>query len=96
MSRGEGSDTDRMVDQALRDYLLAYAEGRCSLEEFYRWFMATVVTPLDDLVPDPAAQRRVYDIVRELAEYTDGIWTEAQLRRRLRRYSREPLLQAVS
>jgi hypothetical protein len=84
------------LDQSLREHLLAYADRRCSLTEFDHWFTAHVLTPLDQLTSDKESQRRVYEIVGELAEYDDGIWTEQQLRTHLRRLAFVPVLFAAS
>jgi len=83
-------------DQSLRDHLPAYAEGQCSLVEFDRWFTLHVLTPLDQLTSDRERQRRVYSIVGEVAEYDDGVWTEKQLRFRLRGLAHAPVLLADS
>ena len=87
---------EQRLDEDLRDHLLSYVEGRCSLAEFRRWFMLSAVKPLDALTTVPVSRRRVYDIMRILAEYGDGIWTETQLRRLLRRTSSQPLRTAAS
>ena len=84
------------LDRSLRDHLLAYADGQCSLVDFDHWFTAHVLTPLDQLTSDKESQRRVYSIVGELAEYDDGVWTERQLRSRLRRLALAPVLLAAS
>jgi chloramphenicol 3-O-phosphotransferase len=84
------------LDQSLRDHLLAYADGQCSLVDFDRWFTTHVLTLLEQLTSDRESQRRVYSIVGELAEYDDGVWTEKQLRARLRRLANAPVLLAAS
>ncbi|GEM_PF-6112676 len=84
------------LDRSLRDQLLAYADGQCSLVDFDHWFTAHVLTPLDELTVDQESRRRVYSIVGELAEYDDGVWTEKQLRAHLRRLARTPVLLAAS
>ena len=87
---------NQTADRTLRDQLESYAEGHRSFAEFHRWFMTSMVTPLETIAPDAESRRRVYDILRDMAEFEDGIWTEAQLRRRLRRLSREPVLHVAS
>ena len=84
------------MDRELREHLLAYADGHCSLVDFDHWFTAHVLTPLDQLTSDQESRHRVYSIVGELAEYDDGIWTERQLRSRLRRLALVPVLLAAS
>jgi hypothetical protein len=61
--------------------LAQYAAGSISLAEFRAWFVP-VTWDLDDTA-EPDGNQMVYDIENLYAEYTDGYWTEAELRERL-------------
>jgi len=66
----------------IRDWLARYLAGEVSLSEFRQWFVpATWDIELGD---DPAAARLSYDLELRFAEFSNGHWTEEQLKSLLR------------
>lgn len=64
---------------AIRDQLARYLKGEASLREFEEWF--TAHTWDVDRIGDQEAQDLTYEIELRLAEFTNGHWTEDDLRR---------------
>ena len=70
------------LDMEIREKLASYFEGRISLEDFEDWFVSAswnVVQSKNRQLID-----MVYDIELLLAEFTDGCWTQAELKQLLR------------
>lgn len=69
--------------------LEAYTTGEETLAAFQRWFVAEVLGPIEDLAGDRSTTDFAYRIGLRLFEATDGIWTEAELKREFRRLLRQ-------
>jgi hypothetical protein len=72
---------------AIRECLAAYVEGKISLHEFENWFFRKTWDV--DKEGDPALIDLVYQIKLNWAEFSNGDWTEVELRDMLR-----PLVQS--
>jgi hypothetical protein len=70
------------LETVIREQLTRYLSGEISLQEFQRWFISTTwdVEQSNDLAAEELAQA----IELRLAEYTNGDWTEQELRGWLR------------
>jgi hypothetical protein len=66
------------LDLEIRQRLAQYAAGAISLAEFRAWFVPAT-WDLDDTA-GPDSNQMAYDIENLYAEYTDGYWTEPELR----------------
>jgi len=77
-----GLDMSNSLDFNIRERLAEYLAGEISLHEFEDWFFPETwdVDQLDNL----ALTNLVYGIKLRLAEYSNGDWTEKELRDRLR------------
>src|SRR5258708_12213450 len=77
-----GLDMSYSLDFNVRERLAEYLAGEISLHEFEDWFFPETwdVDQLDNL----ALTNLVYGIKLRLAEYSNGDWTEKELRDRLR------------
>ena len=67
---------------SIRGRLAAYVAGRISLHEFEDWFFQKTWDV--DKEKDPALIDLVYQIKLNWAEFSNGDWTEDELRRMLR------------
>ena len=63
---------------AIREHLAAYVEGKISLHEFENWFFRKTWDV--DKAGDPALIDLVYQIKLNWAEFSNGDWTEVELR----------------
>ena len=70
-----------LIDTQIRQRLLRQVAGEITLEQFVAWF-APVVWRIDSA--SPAARDLAYEIELRLAEYSNGDWTEGELKRLFR------------
>ncbi len=70
------------LDHEIRDKLGSYLLGEFSLEDFKDWFVP--VSWDVDHGNNQAAIKMVYEIELRLAEYSDGYWSEDELKNLLR------------
>jgi hypothetical protein len=70
------------LDHEIRDKLGSYLLGEFSLEDFKDWFVP--VSWDVDHGNNQAAINLVYEIELRLAEYSDGYWSEDELKNLLR------------
>lgn len=68
------------LELEIRQKLAQYAVGAMTLAEFRAWFVPAT-WDLDDTV-NPEGSRLVYEIENLYVEFTDGYWTEPELRER--------------
>lgn len=66
----------------IRDHLLAYLAGEISLRDFEDWFFPK--TWEVDKIGDTALQDLVYQIKLDWAEFSNGDWSEKELRSMLK------------
>lgn len=76
-------DDDALL--AFRQRLEAYTTGAEALPSFQRWFTREILGTIDELTDDRANQDLVRQVGLRLFEVTDGVWTDAELRREFRR-----------
>ena len=67
--------------QELKNKVGDYIAGRVSLEEFEDWFVSLLLD--EEAKKDPVLSQRVYDVELKLAEYSNGYWTENELKEHL-------------
>lgn len=77
-----GSDMQYSLDFEIRNHLAAYLAGEISLHDFEDWFFSKTWNV--DQMNDPALIDLVYEIKLNWAEFSDGDWTEEELRSMLR------------
>lgn len=70
------------LDYEIRDHLAAYLASEISLHDFEEWFFPKTWNV--DSLDDPALIDLVYEIKLDWAEFSNGDWTEEQLRDMLR------------
>ena len=77
-----GLDMTHSLDFNIRERLAEYLADEISLRDFENWFFPETwdIDRLDDL----ALTNLVYGIKLRLAEFSNGDWTETELRSRLR------------
>lgn len=78
-----------VLEHHIRECLLRYLSGDISLTEFEKWFASETWNV--DIVGDERHAQLTHEIELLLAEYTNGHWTEAELREQLQRYAEAPL-----
>ena len=71
------------LEHEIREHLRRYVDGRISLREFDAWFVPA--TREVDRTGPPEAIDLTYEVFLRLAEYTNGDWTESELKEILRR-----------
>ena len=71
------------LDHDIRERLAQYLRGETRLRDFDAWFVPA--TWEVDQERDPVAYDLTNEIYLRLAEYSNGHWTEAELKDRLRR-----------
>lgn len=79
---------DAIVLRDLRQRLEAYTTGEETLLAFRHWFLAEILGPIEDLTDDLAGRKFAYKVGLRLFEAGDGVRTEAELKRELRRLLR--------
>src|ERR1700694_4454681 len=77
-----GSDMQHSLEFEIRDRLLAYLAGEISLHDFEDWFFPK--TWEVDKLGDPALLDLVYEIKLDWAEFSNGDWSEKELRSMLK------------
>jgi hypothetical protein len=77
-----GSDMQHSLELEIRDRLSAYLAGETSLHEFEDWFFPKTWDV--DKLDDPALLDLVYQIKLDWAEFSNGDWSEKDLRDMLR------------
>jgi hypothetical protein len=70
------------VEHQIRDQLIRYLSGEISLQALSDWLVPYVLTL--DQKTDPAAADLAFEIELRLAEYSNGDWTQDELRDILR------------
>ncbi len=70
------------LDFEIRNHLAAYLAGEISLHDFEDWFFSKTWNV--DQMNDPAFIDLVYEIKLNWAEFSNGDWTEEELRSMLR------------
>jgi len=70
-------------EQKIREAVLQYIAGRIQLRQFQEWFAANT---WDVRAESSDAQQLVNEIDLLLAEFSNGHWTEGELRSRLQQY----------
>lgn len=71
----------------IHDHLARYLAEEMSLSEFWDWFMPQTWDVGHDV--DQATAGTAYDIQLLLFEFSDDLWTEDELRDRLRWFARD-------
>jgi len=71
----------RETDLEICDRLVQYLDGEISLHQFEDWFVPTVWSV--SRTTDAGTQALVGEIELRLAEFSNGHWTEAELRTNL-------------
>ena len=66
------------LEQAIQEQLRRYIDGQISLREFDAWFVPA--TRAVDRTGPPEAIDLTYEVFLRLAEYSNGDWTEAELK----------------
>ena len=66
------------LEQDIREQLRRYIDGQISLREFDAWFVPA--TRAVDRTGPPEAIDLTYEVFLRLAEYSNGDWTEAELK----------------
>ena len=69
------------LDREIQDRLVGYLAGEVSLSEFRNWFDSA--TWDFEQAANPILAELMGEITLRLAEYSDGHWTEEELRRKL-------------
>jgi hypothetical protein len=69
------------LSRDIREWLARYLAGEISLHEFDNWFASATWT--SDETADHETRELAHTIEHQLAEYTDGYWTEDELKRML-------------
>ena len=82
------------LEQAIREHLMQYVEGRISLREFDSWFVRATADV--DRTGPPEAIDLTYEIFGRLAEYSNGDWTKADLNDLLRQIAAPAPITAAS
>ena len=72
------------LDHDIRERLARYLRGETRLRDFDAWFVPA--TWEVDQERDPVAYDLTNEIYLRLAEYSNGQWTEAELKDRLRHF----------
>ena len=70
------------LDHAIRERLARYLNGETPLRDFDAWFVPA--TWEVDQAQNPVAHDLTNEIYLRLAEYSNGHWTEPELKDRLR------------
>jgi hypothetical protein len=81
------------IDQDIREMVARYVSGAVSLREFQEWFVPRIWNI--DANGDAAGAQLANRIELLLAEYSNGDWTEEELRKKLTLYAQplqEPLI----
>jgi hypothetical protein len=73
------------IDLEIRDWLARYLNGDLSLHQFEDWFVPVAWNI--EQTKNPKANELAGEVELRLAEFSNGHWTEAELRSRL-----EPLV----
>jgi len=73
---------ERALDIEIRDRLASYLVGEISLQDFEHWFVPSSWNIVQS--KNQAAVNLVYEIELWLAEYSDGFWSEDELKDQLR------------
>ena len=68
----------RSLDRAIREQLTNYLAGKISLPEFEEWFVPA--TWAVEQSGNPTAEELTSQILLDLAEFSNGDWTEEELR----------------
>lgn len=79
-----------LIERELRNRLVQYSAGEMSLAELQDWLVPN--TWHLDRTEDQSSGQLVYRIELLLAEYSNGHWTESELRAKLRDYVRNPVI----
>jgi hypothetical protein len=82
MCRSETPDMATPLADTLRDRLRRYVVGELSLVEFDRWFVPATADV--DRMDDPETTDLAYEVLLRLAEFSNGDWTETELKDLLR------------
>lgn len=78
------------LDEAIREHLRRYVEGTESLRQFDDWFVPATADV--DRSGSPEAIDLTYEVFLRLAEYSNGDWTEPQLKQILQSVAVAPTL----
>ncbi len=76
------------LDRAVREHLARYLRGETSLRDFDAWFVPATWEVSQER--DPVAHDLTNEIYLRLAEYSNGHWTEAELKDLLRPLVKAP------
>ena len=79
-----GPDMKKPLALVIRKQLSKYLTGGTTLESFEEWFVPNALTAVEES-GDPEAEALTYGIELRLAEFSDGGWTEDELRGLLRK-----------
>lgn len=71
------------LEQQIREAVLHYIAGRVSLRQFQEWFASKT---WDSLAETDDVRRLVNEIDLLLAEFSNGHWTEQELKSKLREH----------
>ncbi len=71
------------LEQQIREAVLQYTAGLVSLRQFQEWFASQT---WDSLAETDEVRRLVNDIDLLLAEFSNGHWTEQEVKSKLREY----------
>ena len=75
------------LELQIREAITQYIAGRASLREFQEWF-APRTWDIDSLVQDGEVRKLINEIELLLAEFSNGHWTERELKNKLQEHSR--------